>query len=132
MRFNASGRVPFAESGAIDVRANGTVDATIANPILEVNGRRVKGQITLDVAVTGTRVAPRIDGNAKLAQGDMQDYTLGAHLSDVEAQLQAAGDTVRIVSFTAHAGTGTVSASGTVGALAPDRPVNVTLTAQTL
>ena len=130
MRFNASGRVPFAESGAIDVRANGTVDATIANPILEVNGRRVKGQITLDVAVTGTRVAPRIDGNAKLAQGDMQDYTLGAHLSDVEAQLQAAGDTVRIVSFTAHAGTGTVSASGTVGALAPDRPVNVTLTAR--
>jgi len=130
MRFNASGRVPFSASGPIDVHANGTVDATIANPILEVNGRRVKGQIALDVAITGTRAAPRIDGNAKLAQGDMQDYTLGAHLSDVEAQLQAAGDTVRIVSFTAHAGPGTVSASGTVGALAPDRPVNVKLTAR--
>jgi translocation and assembly module TamB len=130
MRFNASGRVPFAASGPIDVHASGTVDATIANPILEVNGRRVKGQITLDVAVTGTRAAPRIDGNAKLAQGDIQDYALGAHLSDVEAQLQAAGDTVRIVSFTAHAGTGTVSATGTVGALAPDRPVDVKLTAR--
>ena len=130
MRFNASGRVPLSASGPIDVHANGTVDATIANPILEVNGRRVKGQITLDVAVTGTLATPRIDGNAKLAQGDIQDYTLGAHLTDVEAQLQAAGDTVRIVSFTAHAGTGTVSASGSVGALAPDRPVDVKLTAR--
>jgi translocation and assembly module TamB len=130
MRFNASGRVPLSASGPIDVRANGTVDATIANPILEVNGRRVKGQITLDVAVTGTLATPRIDGNAKLAQGDIQDYTLGAHLTDVEAQLQAAGDTVRIASFTAHAGTGTVSASGTVGAFVPDRPVDVKLTAR--
>ena len=130
MRFNASGRVPFSASGAIDLHANGTVDATIANPILEVNGRRVKGQITLDLAVTGTRAAPKIDGNAKLAQGDLQDYTLGAHLSDVEAQLQAAGDTVRIVSFTAHAGPGTVSVSGTVGALAPDRTVDLKVTAR--
>ncbi|TMG79790.1 MAG: DUF490 domain-containing protein, partial [Betaproteobacteria bacterium] len=130
MRLNASGRVPLAANGAIDVHASGTVDATIANPILEVDGRRVKGQVTLDVAVTGNLATPRIDGTAKLAQGEIQDYTLGAHLTDMEALLQASGDTVRIASLTAHAGPGTVSASGTVGVLASGRPVDVTLTAR--
>ena len=130
MHLNASGRVPLAAAGPIDVHANGTLDAAIANPILEVNGRRVKGQITLDVAVTGDLGAPRMNGTAKLAQGDIQDYTLGAHLSDVEALLEAAGDTVRISSLTAQAGPGTVSGSGTVGVLAPGHPVDLKLTAR--
>lgn len=131
MRVNASGRVPFSASGALEVRGNGTLDAAIVNPILEVNGRRVKGQVTLDLAVTGTPAAPRIDGSARLAQGEIQDYPLGAHFTDVEALLQASGDTVRIERLTARAGPGTISASGTVGVLDPSLPVDVKLTART-
>ena len=92
----------------------------------------MKGQITLDVALTGDLAAPRMNGTAKLAQGDIQDYTLGAHLSDVEALLEAVGDTLRIASLTAHAGTGTISGSGTVGVLAPGHPVDLKLTAPEL
>ena len=117
-------------TGPIDVHVEGNIDATILNPILEVNGRRVKGQTSLDVAVSGNFAAPRIDGSAKLVQGEIQDYTLGAHLTNVEALIQAAGDSVRIASFTAQAGSGTVSASGTVGLFAAGRPVDLKLTAR--
>ncbi len=129
VRLKASGRLPLSMSAPIDVHADGTIDATIANPILEVNGRRVKGQISLDLAVSGTFAAARIDGSAKLVQGEIQDYALGAHLTNAEALIQATGDTLRIASFTAQAGPGTISASGTVGLLAAGRPVDVKLTA---
>ena len=130
VHVNANGRVPLSTTGPIDVHVEGKIDATIANPILEVNGRRVKGQISLDVAVSGTVAAPRIDGSARIAQGEIQDYTLGAHLTGVEALIQAADDSLRIASFTAQAGSGTVSASGTVGLLAAGRPVDLKLTAR--
>ena len=128
--LNANGTVPLSMTGPIDVHVQGTIDATIANPILEVNGRRVKGQVSLDVALSGNLAAPRIDGSARLVRGEIQDYTLGAHLTNVEALIQAAGDSMRIASFTAHAGSGTVSASGTVGLLAAGRPVDLKLTAR--
>ena len=130
IRLAAIGQVPLAAGGPIDVHANGTIDAAIANPILEADGRRVKGQVTLDVAVTGTLSVPRINGDLRLAQGELQDYALGAHVTNVDALIQATGDTLRIVNMTARAGSGTVSASGTFGIFALGRPVDVKLTAR--
>ena len=129
VRLEASGRVPFSAAGPLDVRARGTVDATVLNPILEVNGRRVKGKATLDVAASGTFSAPKIDGNLRLADGELQDYALGAQLTKIEAVLEASGDTVRIVTLTAQAGPGTVSATGSIGVFASGRPVDVKITA---
>jgi translocation and assembly module TamB len=130
IRLAATGQVPLSAAGPIDVHANGTIDAAIANPIIEAGGRRVKGQVTLDVAVTGTVSAPQIKGNLRLAGGDIQDYALGAHLTNVDASIQANGDTLRIASMSARAGPGTVEASGTFGMLARGRPVDVKLTAR--
>ena len=130
VEISANGRVPLAAAGPIDLHIEGKIDAAIANPILEVNGRRVKGQISLDVALSGTLAAPRIDGSARIAQGEIQDYALGAHLTGVEAQIQAANDSLRIAAFTAQAGAGTVSASGTVGLFGAGRPVDLKLTAR--
>jgi translocation and assembly module TamB len=129
VHLEASGRVPFSASGPVDVRARGTVDATVLNPILEVNGRRVKGKATLDVAASGTFSAPRIDGTLRLADGEVQDYALGAQLTKIEAVLEASGDTVRITALTAQAGPGTVSATGSIGVFASGRPVDVKITA---
>jgi translocation and assembly module TamB len=129
VRLHASGRLPLSMAGSIDMHADGTVDAAIANPVLEVDGRRVKGQISLDFELGGNFAAPQIDGTAKLIEGEIEDYTLGAHLTEVRAQVQATGHTVRIVSASARAGAGTVSASGTVGLL-QGHPVDVRLTAR--
>ncbi len=130
MRLSATGQVPLSSEGPIDVRARGTIEAAIANPILEVDGRRVKGQITVDIGIRGALAAPRISGNVRVAGGEIQDHALGAQLTKIEALIEADGDSVRIASLTAHAGPGTVSASGTVGVLVPGRPVDVRLTAR--
>jgi len=129
-RLQASGRVPLAAAGPIDVRASGNLDAAIANPVLEVNGRRVKGSIAVDVAVRGTLGEPRLEGTLRVADGELQDYALGVQLTKLEAQIEAAGDTFRIVAFNAHAGTGTLGATGTVGMFATGRPIDVKLTAR--
>ena len=128
--LDVAGRIPLSKSGPVDVHADGTIDAAVANPILEVNGRRVKGKMTVDLHLSGTLDRPRIDGTLRIADGELQDYALGAHLTKIDALIEAAGDTVRIASFTADASPGTVSASGTVGVLAPGRPVDVKLTAR--
>jgi translocation and assembly module TamB len=130
MRVNAKGQVPLVADGSMDVRANGTIDAAIANAMLEVNGRRVKGEITMDIGIRGPVASPRMNGSLRLADGDIQDYVLGAHLSKVEAQMEAAGDQLRITHLTAQAGSGTVSASGSVGIFVPGRPVDMKVTAR--
>jgi translocation and assembly module TamB len=129
-RLEAAGRVPLAASGAIDLHAQGTIDAAVANPVLEVNGRRVRGTIGVDAAVAGTPAQPRIEGSARLSDGELQDYALGMHLTRIDALFEAAGDTVKIARLTAHAGSGTISANGTVGVFAPGRLVDVKITAR--
>ena len=130
MRLNATGQVPLAAAGPTDLRVRGSIDAAIANPILEVNGRRVKGQITVDLGVRGALATPRVTGNLRLAGGEIQDHALGAHLNGIEGLIEADGDTIRIASLTARAGPGTLAASGSVGVLAPGRPVDLKLTAR--
>ncbi|HZI83915.1 MAG TPA: translocation/assembly module TamB domain-containing protein, partial [Casimicrobiaceae bacterium] len=130
VQLDATGRVPLSATGPIDVRARGTVDASVANPMLEVSGRRVKGRITVDLGISGTLASPRAEGTLRLSEGEVQDYALGAQLTKVDAVLEAAGDTVRISSLTAHAGPGTISASGSVGVFAPGRAVDVKITAR--
>jgi len=84
--------------------------------------------VTLDSAIGGTIAAPRVTGTARLANGDVQDVTLGAHITAVTALVEAQGDTIRLTQFTGRAGQGTVGASGTVG-LGAGIPLNLTITA---
>ena len=128
-RLALAGTAPLAAGGAMDLRATGNVDLASFNPILAANGRRLRGQLTLDATIGGTVAAPRADGSARLAGGEVQDFALGARLDDIEAVVQANGDTVRIARFTARAGKGSISASGTVGLAAP-MPVELSLTAR--
>jgi translocation and assembly module TamB len=129
-RVNITGRVPLAAAGALNLRAGGTLELALLDPILAAGGRRVRGQVTLDTTVTGTIAAPNVAGSARLAGGDVQDYTSGLHLSDVAVRLEGSGTTLRIAQFSAKAGPGTISASGNIGILAPGMPVDLTITAR--
>jgi translocation and assembly module TamB len=129
-RLALNGQAPMASTGALALKLTGGVDLALLDPILSANGQRVRGQIGLDAAVGGTAQAPRIDGTVRLANGEVQDFTQGLHLTKVTAILVAAGDTVTIQQFTAQAGKGSLSAGGTIGVLAPDLPVDLTLTAR--
>ena len=125
-----TGRAPLGASGTLGLRANGLLDLAVADPILTASGRRVQGKVTLDLTISGQATAPEVTGSAQLADGDVQDFTSGVHLTDMTALLQGNGTTLRIARFTAKAGAGTINLVGTVGVMAPGLPVDLTLTAR--
>ncbi len=123
-----TGIVPIRGAGPLDVAASGRLDLAVANPVLEQGGRHLSGAMRIAATATGTVAHPMLGGSVTLAGGDLQDFTQGAHLSDIEAALTLAGQSVRIDRFTAHAGAGTLGVAGSVGVLAPGLPVDLTIT----
>jgi translocation and assembly module TamB len=128
-QLTATGKLPLAEEEPWSVQAKGTMDAAIANPVLAATGRRVSGQLTMDLAVTGTRRAPQLNGTLRLAQGEFQDDNLGAHLTKIQALVNASGSTLTIAQMSAQAGPGTISATGTVSFATGDTPADLHLNA---
>ncbi len=126
--LTAAGTVPLEQGGAMNIKTDGRVDLAMLNPLLTAQGRRAKGTVALDALITGTTSAPLVHGNADLSGGDVTDYGLGAHVSDLAASVQAAGDTIRLSRFTGKAGPGTLGGSGTVS-LAGAMPVDLRFTA---
>jgi translocation and assembly module TamB len=129
LRLSADGTVPLRADGALNMRGTGNVDLSLLDPILQAGGRAARGQMALDVAVTGSATKPSLNGNFTLANGEIQDFVQGLRISNISALVQADGNTVRIVRFEGHAGTGTIDVAGTVGALAPGLPLDVHITA---
>ncbi len=129
-RLTVAGRAPLGAAGALDLRAGGALDLAMLDPILAAGGRRVRGQVTLDATITGTVAAPAVTGTARLSGGEVQDYTVGLHLTDVVGRVQGNGAELRIVQLSAKAGQGTIGATGSIGVMAPDLPVDLTITAR--
>jgi translocation and assembly module TamB len=124
--LSAQGTAPLG-AGPIDLHAQGRIDLAVLDPFLTANGERARGILTLDLGVAGTLAAPRPTGSVSLAGGDVQDFALGAHIQDINARLDAVGETIRLTSLTARAGPGTIAAGGSVGATGA-MPVNITVT----
>jgi len=74
--------------------------------------------------------APQSRGTLVISGGDLQDYPRGTHLSEVSAILAADGGQLALKQFTAHAGKGTITASGTLGLGGGDLPVALQVTAR--
>ncbi len=126
-RLTLAGTAPLAAAGAIALRAAGTLDLATFDPILAAGGRQARGHVTLDATIGGSIAAPSVAGAMRLAGGEVNDFGQGVRLRDIAAVVQAEGQTLRIASFTARAGKGTIGAAGTVGLAAP-MPVALTLT----
>jgi translocation and assembly module TamB len=118
-----------AGAGALDLHLDGTIDLAMLDPITMANGERVRGIITTRLGITGTTSAPRLGGTVQLARGEVQDFAQGAHLTDINATINAEGDTIRIARLNARAAPGTMSVSGTIGALAPGMPIDLVIKA---
>jgi translocation and assembly module TamB len=119
-------------AGPIDLRADGTANLALLEPLISAGGRRVGGQMAVRANVRGTLQDPRIEGTMNVTNGSIQDYVTGFHLSAIAASLRGDGNTLRIDSFTARAGSdqSRISIGGSVGVLAPGMPVDLTLTAR--
>jgi translocation and assembly module TamB len=86
--------------------------------------------LTIDTTVTGAAAAPEIGGTVKLANGSVRDYTQGINLTDITGDFTGSHGTLQIQSLTAKAAPGTVSITGTIGALQPHIPIDLKLTAK--
>jgi translocation and assembly module TamB len=123
------GQVPLRHGQSFAMHANGQLALATANPLLEPNGRRVRGQATIEATLAGTAAAPQLTGTIVIDHGEFEDFARGMHLSEISATLQATDRSVRVTRFLAHAGSGTVSAEGTIGLFEPTLPVDLRLTA---
>jgi autotransporter translocation and assembly factor TamB len=123
MQLTVGGTIPAR--GAMNVRANGTADLGVVLSGLASIGQNVRGKIALNVVVTGTKAKPNVVGQASLTGGQIQDYTRGINLTDVAAVADAQGSAIRLTKFTAKAGPGTISGSGTIDLSAKDMPVDM-------
>lgn len=130
VKLALTGRAPLSSTGRMDLRAQGSADLSLADPILAAGGRSARGQLQLNAGLSGSAANPRLSGTIGLTRGEIQDYSLGVHLNDIEALLQLEGERARISRLRASAGPGTVSASGTVGIMEPNMPIDLRLEAQ--
>ncbi len=125
-----TGRAPFAQDGALDLKFSGGLDVGLANVFLEARGERATGKLSIDATVTGTVSDPRIGGAAKLTQGSLHDYGRGLSLTDIGADLSGDGGRLVIDKLTATATPGTLSVTGSIGVLQKGVPIDLKLTAR--
>jgi translocation and assembly module TamB len=130
LQLEGKGQVPLNRDATMAFKVNGSFNLNVVNPIIEASGQRLLGKATIDAELAGTPAAPQARGTLVLSGGDIQDYPRGTHLSDVSATLAADGEQLQLKQFTAHAGKGTITASGTLGLGSGDLPVALQLTAR--
>jgi translocation and assembly module TamB len=123
------GTAPLKPDAAMNLRSTGNVDLVLLNPLLNAEGRALGGQVTLDIRVIGTMAAPRASGSARIANGSVQDFVQGIHITALNGTITADGDTLRFTQFSGKAGDGTIAIAGTVGVAAP-MPIDLTITAR--
>jgi translocation and assembly module TamB len=129
-QVNLTGTAPLSAGGTLALRATGTADLAMTDPVLTPGGQRAGGKVSLDASVSGTLTAPLLSGKLLLANGSFRDFTQGVDIDAINASLVADSGTVRLTSFAAKAGPGTIAASGSLDLSAPDRPLLLTLTAR--
>lgn len=108
------GEAPLDAGGHMKLHAAGTADLALLNPILTANGRQIRGKLAMNADITGSYAAPRILGEGRLSDGEVQDFARGAHLRGLSATLRAEGSVLRVVDFKAQAGRGAISGGGTI------------------
>jgi translocation and assembly module TamB len=129
LRLQLAGTVPLKADATMNLRSTGNVDLGLLDPLLAAEGRSVRGEVTLDLAVAGTMASPRASGSVRLADGSVQDFTQGLHITAINGTIAANGDTLQLRQFTGKAGGGTIAISGTVGVVAP-MPIDLTIAAR--
>jgi translocation and assembly module TamB len=123
--LDMNGQAPMNSHAQMALKVNGTFDLSILNPILEAGGQRALGKARIDAQLAGTARAPQPQGTLSLMGVELQDYTRGARLTNLDATITADGETLELKQFVAHAGPGTISATGSVKLGEGDWPVNL-------
>lgn len=125
--LSVNGEAPLAAKGTWNLRLEGNANLAMLNPIISANGRQMRGTLALNGVIAGTIAEPRITGEGKLADGEVQDFAYGARIKNIAAQFEAHGSRIDITQFAANAGDGTIGGTGTIDLSTEGLPVNIAL-----
>jgi translocation and assembly module TamB len=128
--LTVTGEAPLNTKRPMALHLAGNADLAILNPVTTASGRRVRGNLTLDMRIAGTYDAPRATGGGNLANGDLQDFTQGIRIRAIKAAFQAQGNAIRITELSARAGAGTITGGGTIDLASPGIPVDIFIEAK--
>jgi translocation and assembly module TamB len=124
------GLVPLQQTGRMDAQLTGRTDLRLSDPILAAQGSVLRGVVSANLHLTGSPAAPLADGTAGLTGGSVQNVTSGLSLTDMSADLQAAGQAVTLQDFKATAGKGSITGHGTLDLGDPSLPISLFLDAK--
>lgn len=115
--LTAIGTVPLSPGGRLDLKAQGTLDAALANARLVGPTQRLAGRLALDLAMGGTLAAPDLRGNVSLSGGSFTDAAQGIALTGIVGRAHGSGNAIVIEQLTARTrGEGTLSLTGRIEA----------------
>lgn len=125
LQMEAGGIMPFSPSGALSVAAKGGVDLRLANAILGASAMGVSGRLQMDIHASGPVKRPGLAGRIALENGSFDHYAQGVHLQDINSEILAQDDTLKIQNFSLKAGEGRMGLEGEIGVLRPGLPVDL-------
>lgn len=128
-RLTLRGRAPLNREDVLQLTMAGSLDLILLDPLLAPDGRRLRGIFQIDTVVAGTFAAPRMRGSATLSGGEFQDFPRGIRLREMQAELKVQKDGIHLVTLSAQAGAGTISATGTFDAWSAGMPLDIAITA---
>lgn len=124
----AAGSGPDAAlSGSI----TGRLDlGSLVQPLLAAGAQRVTGIANLNLRLEGSLTAPRLGGEANIANGSFRDLQQGVTLNDITAAITAEDRRFNLTRFSARtAGGGSLAGSGMIDLGKPRLPFDVSLRA---
>jgi len=125
--MTVTGTIPQGRS--MTVHVVGKADLAVLTSELAAAGQILRGTLAANFTATGTLEKPVVTGRANLSKAQVQDYPRGLNLTDVEAEIEAQGTSLRITKLTGRAGSGTLTGSGSIDLASAGMPVDMTFTA---
>jgi outer membrane protein assembly factor BamA len=110
---DVSGQVRLSDQQAA-ILANGTLDARLLTPFLGVSGISTAGQVDTRLSVTGVLNAPTINGEVRLANGELRLREPRVVASELNAVAVLARSNAFITSLSGTVNGGKLSGSGQV------------------
>jgi translocation and assembly module TamB len=123
--LSTAGEVPLAATGPVNLHVTGQTDLRLLDPVLAQQGSELRGQVAAAFTVTGSPAAPSAAGSIRLSGGSLENIGYGINLTQISAQVQAAGRRIDLQSFRATAGQGSITGRGFVDLSTADLPLNV-------
>jgi translocation and assembly module TamB len=132
VRLAATARIAALSADApLSGNITGQVDlGSLAQALLAAGAQRVGGIANLNLRLEGSLAAPRLGGQANIANGSFRDLQHGISLNEIAAAITAEGERLNLTRFSARtAGGGSLNGTGSLDLGKPRLPFELRLRA---